>query len=72
MDYNAINAKRSLQLLLIRMLQLQKLHMKNMTGSTYSVVQTLAKSIFDTPLWARSQTFLQLDSLLFNLLGKLF
>ena len=68
MDYNATNAKRSLQLLLIRMLQLQKLRMKNMTGSTYNVVQTLAKSIFDTPLWVQ----LKSDSLLFNLLGKLF
>ena len=68
MDYNAINAKRSLQLLLIRTLQLQKLHMKNMTGSTYNVVQTLARSISDTPLWVQ----LKSESLLFNLLGKLF
>jgi hypothetical protein len=47
MGCSALTAKLTLRFLLIRTLRLQLLHMMNMMGSTYNVVQMQAKSIFD-------------------------
>jgi hypothetical protein len=57
MGYSAIAAMQPSQLLLIRTLRLQLLHMMNMMGSIYNADQMLVKSISDKNELGRLKEF---------------